>query len=256
VSIAASYTSTCVRPVTVAALVLLLVPLSGTVAQDDRRVESRIAENDLRSSTTAELNVRLARDWGLDTEEWSRYRLLMQGPLGVSSPNLDPFTALGIEARTEEERRRYAELQVQFERQRVQKLLAYQRAYDEAWKRLYPAALRIAPSLPSPSPKSSQQRASPIERRLAVFVSNDCVACEERVKQLQAAGKTFDIYVVGSEDDDASIRKWAARAGVDAAKVRTGVITLNHDAGRWAWIGGRGEFPAVVQEVDGRWQRH
>lgn len=251
---AASYTCICVRPVTVAALALLLVPMSGTVAQSDRRVDSRIAESEARSSTTAALDEHLARDWGLDTEEWSRYRHLMKGPLGVSSPNLDPLTALGIEARTEEERRRYADLQVRFERQRVQKLLAYQRAYDEAWKRLFPTAERIAPSLPKPRPSSPRQLASPVERRLAVFVSNDCVACEERVKQLQAAGKSFDIYVVGSEDDDASIREWAARAGVDAAKVRTGIITLNHDAGRWEWIGGRGEFPAVVKEVDERWQ--
>lgn len=254
-SVAAPYTYICVRPVTVAALVLFLVPLSGTVAQQNGRVDSRSAMSEIRSSVATELDERLARDWGLDTEEWSRYRHVMQGPLGVSSPNVDPLTALGIEARSEEERRRYAELQVQFERRRVQKLLAYQRAYDEAWKRLYPTQPRIDASLVSSRPISSRQLASPVERRLAVFVSNDCVACEERVKQLQSAGKTFDIYVVGAEDDDASIRQWAARAGVEAAKVRTGIITLNHDAGRWAWIGGRGKFPAVVKEVDGRWQR-
>ena len=68
-----------------------------------------------------------------------RYRELMEGPLGIHSPNLDPLTALGIEARSDEERRRYAELQVQVEARRVEKLLAYQRAYDDAWQRLHPA---------------------------------------------------------------------------------------------------------------------
>ncbi|WP_457774990.1 hypothetical protein [Shewanella xiamenensis] len=58
---------------------------------------------------------RLARDWGLRGDEWGRYRELMEGPLGIHSPNLDPLTALGIEARSDEERRRYAELQVQVE---------------------------------------------------------------------------------------------------------------------------------------------
>lgn len=47
-----------------------------------------------------------AQDWGLRTDEWTRYRELMQGPLGVYSPSLDPLTALGIEARSDEERRR------------------------------------------------------------------------------------------------------------------------------------------------------
>lgn len=75
-----------------------------------------------------------AQDWGLRTDEWTRYRELMQGPLGVYSPSLDPLTALGIEARSDEERRRYAELQVRAEARRVEKTLAYQRAYDAAWR--------------------------------------------------------------------------------------------------------------------------
>lgn len=237
------------------ALLITLLPLSGTVAQSGRAVESRVAESQIRSSITTELDERLARDWGLKAEEWARYRQLMQGPLGVYSPNLDPLTALGIEARTEEERRRYAKLQVQVERRRVEKLLAYQRAYDDAWQRLYPGQLRVEPPPAATRSRSSRQLASPIERRLAVFVSHDCTDCEQRVRQLQVTGQAFDIYMVGSENDDARIRQWAARAGVDAAKVRAGTITLNHDAGRWAWIGGRGELPAVVKEVDGRWQR-
>ena len=69
----------------------------------------------------------------------------MDGPLGIYSPNLDPLSALGIEARTDEERRRYAELQVQVEARRVEKLLAYQRAYDEAWQRLNPGMQRVNP---------------------------------------------------------------------------------------------------------------
>src|SRR3546814_5294763 len=67
---------------------------------------------------------RLARDWGLGTEEWTRYEELMDGPLGIYSPNLDPLSALGVEARSDEERRRYAELQVHAESRRVEKLLA------------------------------------------------------------------------------------------------------------------------------------
>ena len=171
------------------------------------------------------------------------------------SPNLDPLTALGIEARTEQERRRYAELQVEFERRRVAKLLAYQRAYDDAWQRLHPTQLRINASTALSTRLSSKPLASPIERRPAVFVRSDCEACDRRVQQLQTAGDAFDIYMLDSQNDDALIRRWAARAGIDPAKVRTGTITLNHDAGRWNAIGGRGELPAVVKEIDGRWER-
>lgn len=184
-----------------------------------------------------------AGDWGLQNDEWTRYRELMRGPLGIHSPGLDPLTALGIEARTDEERRHYAELQVQAEARRVEKLLAYQRAYDEAWQRLAPDLQRISPA------------AEPVPARLAVFVSAQCPTCAQQVRRLQAAGSAFDLYLVGSGGDDARLRAWAQAAGIDPVKVRAGHITLNHDADRWLLLGQPGELPAVLRQVAGQWRR-
>lgn len=192
-----------------------------------------------------------AKNWGLNTEEWRRYNELMKGPLGAYSPNIDPLTALGIEARTEEELRRYAELQVQAEARRVEKLLTYQRAYDAAWKRLYPA---LQPINLIDTPAISLTPDDP--NRLAVFVKDNCPQCEQRVRQLQTAGTPFDLYMVGSHSDDALIRTWAKRVNIDPAKVRSHVITLNHDTGHWSSVGIPGELPAVVRKVNGQWQRH
>ena len=50
----------------------------------------------------------------------------MQGHRGILSPDIDPITALGVEAETEEERRRFAEIHVRFELQRTQKEVAFQ----------------------------------------------------------------------------------------------------------------------------------
>jgi integrating conjugative element protein (TIGR03759 family) len=90
---------------------------------------------------------------------------------------------------------------------------------------------------------------------LAVFVKADCPTCDQRVRQLQAAGTAFDLYMVGSRQDDTRIRQWATQAGVDPARVRARTITINHDAGRWLSLGVPGELPAVVREVNGQWQR-
>lgn len=191
-----------------------------------------------------------AENWGLSTEEWRRYNELMKGPLGVYSPNVDPLTALGIEATSEDEQRRYAELQVQAEAKRVEKLLAYQRAYDAAWKRLYPALQPVSltnTELPQPTLDDSS--------RLAVFVKDKCAVCARRVKQLEAAGTAFDLYLVDSQNDDALIRTWAKQTGIDPGKVRSRAITLNHDAGQWLSLGIPGELPAVLLKVNGQWQR-
>ncbi|MFV3091280.1 TIGR03759 family integrating conjugative element protein [Pseudomonas sp. GW6] len=193
-----------------------------------------------------------ARDWGLKLEEWTRYRDLMLGPLGVYSPHIDPLTALGIEARSDQERQRYAELQVTAEAQRVEKLLAYQRAYDDAWQRLHADMPRVI--LPDAGPPFSPVLPA-TSGRLVLFVEDACPACDQAALKLQAAGRAFDIYVVDSGDDDARIRAWAKRIGIEPAKVRSGQVTLNHDAGRWVSLGLSGDLPAVVRQVGGQWQR-
>lgn len=127
--------------------------------------------SETQNSSQGTSQTELAREWGLTPQEWSRYRTVMEGPRGIYSPGLDPLTALGIEAKSAEERRRYAELQVQAERQRIDKELAYQKAYDQAFARLYPNEKVIQISTEPLSPKiSGATNALKGSGRLAVFV--------------------------------------------------------------------------------------
>lgn len=241
----------------VLAVASLALHATGALAQGSASSTSRIepSRSQADEDRTHE-DERLAREWGLTSEEWRRYSELMRGPLGIYSPNLDPLTALGIEARSAAERRHFAQLQVQAEGKRAEKTLAYQRAYDEAWREIYPGLRPVlaAEGAQTDAPRSSA--ATPDgSGRLAVFVKDNCPACDERVRQLQAANRPFDIYMVGSQHDDKRIRQWAARAGIDPSKVLAHVVTLNHDEGRWLSLGGTGALPAVVSEVDGQWRR-
>jgi len=231
------------------ALLLALAQLPAW-AQQPATAQARNAQSPERPLAARALDERAASEWGLQPKEWARYREVMEGPLGIHSPNLDPLSALGIEARSDEERRRYAELQVQVEARRVEKLLAYQRAYDEAWQRLNPGMQRV--NLPDDKPSAGAVRGS---GRTAVFVKDGCTACGQLVHRLQSSGAAFDLYMVGSRQDDARIRDWAKRAQIDPARVRSGSITLNHDGGRWLSLGLPGDLPAVVREVNGQWQR-
>src|SRR3546814_12388825 len=98
------------RPLLAAVVLFAAFAAFGASAQPAPVTNSRMVPAQVQPGTDAALDERQAREWGLQPEEWARYRQLMQGPLGVYSPQLDPLTALGIEARSEEERRRHAEL--------------------------------------------------------------------------------------------------------------------------------------------------
>src|SRR5574343_545328 len=87
------------KPAAIGLAAILTVVAGAASAQSAPVASSRTVPAQVQNSADAALDERLARDWGLRPEEWARYRQLMQGPLGIYSPNLDPLTALGIEAR-------------------------------------------------------------------------------------------------------------------------------------------------------------
>ncbi|TKV13926.1 TIGR03759 family integrating conjugative element protein [Citrobacter sp. wls619] len=193
-----------------------------------------------RSHETPLYNNTAAQSWGLTQEEWSHYEALKRGERGIWSPSLDPLTTLGVEATSDAERQRFADLLVEKESQRVEKELAFQRVYDEAWKRRFPALTPVAAvSLDTTS-------------RLAVFVSENCPSCDTRMKTLLASGHPLDIYLVDSRNDDSRLRRLALTWKIDAARVQRRDITLNHDAGRWLQYG-QGKMPVVLAKQGDTW---
>lgn len=178
-----------------------------------------------------------AQQWGLTDSEWQRYQQLHQGERGLWSPRLDPLTTLGVEADSDTERQHYAELLARKEHQRVEKELAFQRAYDQAWKRLYPTLTPIR---------------SVTRPRLALFISEQCPACETLAQKLINDDRPLDIWLVNSRNDDASLQRWAQRQHIDMRKVGRGQITLNHDNGRWQRMGGTA-LPLLLEQQGEQW---
>lgn len=191
-------------------------------------------------------------EWGLTEQDWIRYEALKNGPQGVWSPNLDPLTMLGIEARSESERNRYAELLARKEFERNEKILAFQLAYDQAFTRLYPNIL------PFRVDENGQVSAAPTSNnRIIYFTRSDCEKCADDLKKLftHAGNNPVDIYLVDSEQSDEKIRKWAMDNQIDVGKVRSRQITLNHDKGMWL-KNANGKIPVAFRIVGGtEWQR-
>ena len=180
-----------------------------------------------------------AEQWGLNSDDWQRYRTLMQGIRGsISSPNLSPIEVLGIHARTAQERRRYAEQWAMIMREDAERILAFQHAYDEAQQHLFPQdqlidAVKLA--MHRAQPKIIVDETLGSNDRVLFFTASDCIACDAVLDRLLGKLPTIDgldIYLLdvapGNED---RIREWAGRRKIDPDWVRDRRVTLNVDAG-------------------------
>ncbi|EJN17844.1 integrating conjugative element protein, PFL_4693 family [Pseudomonas sp. GM79] len=230
---------------TVVCLVSLLT--AGAAMGNPVATQSRI--QDTQSAPLERAHAEQAASWGLTEQEWTRFEQIQAGPRGFWSPNLDPLTALGVEAQTDQERQRYAELQVALEAKRAERELAYQNAYTAAWAKLFPGLLPIQ-GMASPAPANSA-----VALRQALFVEDHCPACTAEAQRLQSSDTAFDIYLVGSQGEDERVRRWARQADIDPVMVQRRKITLNHDRGRWFSLGAPAPLPATFQQVNGQWQR-
>ncbi|MDX5297941.1 MAG: TIGR03759 family integrating conjugative element protein, partial [Gammaproteobacteria bacterium] len=201
-------------------LAISLGALADTGSGSD--AQSRSVESAVLTVRTGEVQARTQYP-ALTDQEWTRYGELMQGPRGVWSPNLDPIMVLGVHARTEEERRRYAELAVHQEKARVDGEMAFEQAYQEAVRRLYPDVFAGLPGtsasvsdqlgLSAPRLERFNTPLSPDASRLMVFLSTDCDGCTgpAMAGRLRAAAQRFrgvDVYLLGDLSDEA-IMTWA-----------------------------------------------
>lgn len=202
-----------------------------------------------------------AKAWGLDTKEWDRYEAIMQGPRGIWSPGLDPLTVLGIEAKSNAERMRYARLQAVVEHDRAEAELAYQKVYDRAFKDLYPEVMLIGEAEPSflkNQPPSLLLEQTPT----TLFVSLNCASCDTVARKLasKSSRERVDIYVIGTEGDDSVIRSWAAKVGIKPEQVRSRQITLNHNQEELNLITGKSaispkNLPLAFKRVGKQWKK-
>lgn len=217
-------------------LILLVLLIASVGAQPLQVQTSQNADSALQPLTMQQQ----AAIWGVTPEEWQRYLTLKQQARGVWSPGLDPLTMLGVEAENDHERQRFAELLVRQEYQRLEKELAFQRAYDAAWQRLYPGL--------TPLKTTSASTA-----RVSLFVQDNCPPCDSLLRTLLAQQRSLDIWLVGSEGDDNRVRRWAMAHGIDAKLVSEHSITLNHDAERWLLLG-QSKIPVALERKGEQWR--
>ena len=236
------------------ALTFALMVSYPVVAADLSQLQIRETGKRDSSATTnslSETDMARAHVWELSETEWQRYQQLMQGIRGSISPStISPIEVLGIHARDEAERQKYAEAWARAMREDVDRILSFQRAYDTAVKRLYPNEPLIdIDRLPGKSVETSALQSTD---RLLFFARPACPVCDVMIDKLlkridEVSG--IDIYLSElAPGDDAAVRNWASRHQIEPEWVRSRRITLNYDGGALKKLtNGQGEVPYLLR---------
>lgn len=225
------------------ALIGICLCITLPVNADTRQAADSPSSNTLaiEQSATERIDSQTFRadQWGLDESEWQRYQSLLQGIRGSVSPaTLSPLEVLGIHARSADERRRYAEQWAVMMRDDAERILAFQRAYDDAQRRLFPNGLLIDPGVVA-STKPDQGLAGKFvwqsSDRVLFFTDTQCPTCDAVLERLVSQIKQFsgiDLYLIDVfAGEESRIRDWAASKQIDPQWVSEHKITLNIDAG-------------------------
>lgn len=257
-----------------------LLPLADTAMASNEQTTA-ITSTTPQSSNPTLSDKSLAEHWGLSKEDWQRYRSLIQGVRGSISPStLSPIEVLGIHARDAQERQKYAEQWAVIMREDAERILAFQQAYDEAQRRLFPNeslidAMKLAQftarvkavkntptnNLINTPTKPLSYVPLDIRDRVLFFTPQDCARCDALLERL--LGKLtqingVDVYLLDvANGEEAVIRQWAQHRQIDPDWVETQRVTLNRDAGALKQLsavvgegtanGGKESFPVMLR---------
>ena len=242
----------------------IMLPVNAVNGQTLGSQSSKTLAIEQSATQQIEFQTFRADQWGLDQTEWQRYKFLMKGIRGSVSPaTLSPIEVLGIHARNSDERRRYAEQWAVMMRDDAERILAFQRAYDDAQRQLFPNGLLIdASALASAAHQGAAENLTwqPGDRVL-FFTDTQCPHCDAVLERLVSQVKQFggiDLYLTDvPAGEESRIRDWAVAKQIDPQWVSDHKITLNIDAGAFnqvaAHTGQQGQdLPVLILRREGQ----
>jgi integrating conjugative element protein (TIGR03759 family) len=218
-----------------------------------------------------------AAQWGLNLDEYRRYEALMLGMRGsISDPRISPIEVLGIHARSDAERQKYAEIFARMMAEDAERILQFQAAYQASFKRMYPnlPVIYIDPATNRPPNLKQVLDAAPKQHtvavtqkggvvapnlsgqpgvsvanltlpaqvtkgdRLIVFTAPNCAMCEPIVNQAKAhVPRGINVDIyVVGAKTANDVASYANQIRIDPQLVRTGGLTLNVDNGTMARV--------------------
>ncbi|EHL30520.1 TIGR03759 family integrating conjugative element protein [Legionella drancourtii] len=195
--------------------------------------EDLTSDQDINSLKLNSVQVHEAKVWGLTEEEEKRYVFLMQNRSAVyyKGLNLTPIDILGINARNELERDRFASLSAQTEAQKVSKNIAWNNAFHKAYNQLFANVPVVGHFDPTPySPAAYKPITLNQGDTLFLFVKPEDPIKTVLLALIEAVNTTSDtrLNLMILKADTTGIQLWANQNQIPHELVSSGKITLNH----------------------------
>lgn len=231
-----------------------------TIGQSATQRETIPAVNEVPSylQWTKE-DLRQSKAWGMKQSEWMEYKELMStGPNAAyysNKPELTPLMVMGINAKTDFDRSRYAKLSVEMERARLAREVQFDEAVNQYIKTLIPNhpvwmsdserrtwAKRNAESGVDSAKAAgftSNSLAVPIKdtRTVAYADAANCdVRCTRFIKNLATSSSKLnrlDLFVINAESDE-TLLSFSRGVGISTQMLADGKATVNYDSGYYA----------------------
>ncbi|AHF02290.1 hypothetical protein THIAE_06090 [Thiomicrospira aerophila AL3] len=191
--------------ITCAALILPLGSVSASTSTQDQSVFINSTQDHQSSPTGLSLDAILQEYWDLTDEEWERYKLLkpIAQALGQYQVEPTPLELLGIYARSETERQRYALRYVQRMDQYVAGSLVFQRTVSAVQREFYKNTPMIDVNLLNKARNIDFTENDTV----AVFVNvvEPCLACDVAIRkaimQVEKYGIKLDVFFNSLDDN-------------------------------------------------------
>jgi len=158
--------------------------------------------------------------WKLDNTEWLKYKELMTGEAGLFYANRTPYYVLAAYEDDPVKRRAYAKRVLEAKERFHKQTIAIFELQNLIVAQDYGVTRK---------PKEAALPAVNRSKRSTVFVTLDCPPCDSYViRESKKRASSFDVYIVGSGDDDNVVRRWANKVGLPPEKIKSKQITINH----------------------------
>ena len=143
------------------------------------------------------------REYGLTEADWQRYQSILTSPQAYWSEDKRPLILLGVTARNEAERSRYAELYVDFEYKAATGLMTFKSAVDIIGKRKHGAEALFGAALTTVTSQAEPMFGAGDRMMLVLDPKLDCVACTQAIATVQQIGRQnastgIDLYFVNA----------------------------------------------------------